>query len=52
MVFEYRTGDYGMDYYIKSFFDIEEAPKPPLACSIGKINDHINVEMARASIIL
>jgi plasmid rolling circle replication initiator protein Rep len=27
MVFEYRTGDYGMDYYIKSFFDIEEAPQ-------------------------
>ncbi len=23
MIFEYRSGDYGMDYYIKSFFDIE-----------------------------
>lgn len=23
MIYEYRSGDYGMDYYIKSFFDIE-----------------------------
>ena len=27
MIFEYRDGEYGMDYYIKSFFDIEEAPQ-------------------------
>ena len=24
MIFEYRDGEYGMDYYIKSFFDVEE----------------------------
>ena len=24
MIFEYRPGEFGMDYYIKSFFDVEE----------------------------
>lgn len=27
MIYEYKNGIYGMDYYIKSFFDIEEAPQ-------------------------